>query len=218
LSFAFEMLRHGQRQEVSRAAEQLEAAGRYAAVVGRQTELPRAEEKDWPAKVQVLCSYCESRGRCPAYREALEGDPPPPNGTFSDVGALVRAREALSAKAKILYRRVGDLDRALVAHLSEGAPIVVDGLEVTQDGAVTTGYANAAAVVQAFVRHAQVPPERAVQELAALVPSDAVAKLREAVQSRLSRVQAAQLDAALAAQAVTSAPKWPKIRVQKKKG
>jgi len=118
------MLRHGVKQETSRTEEQLVDALAYVETLGRQTE----SAKDYPARLNTNCSYCDHRKHCPAYADALKGKREFLCEDTEDLEAVAKEREEVARLAKALYARKDELDDILKAHLKERDELVLGGV------------------------------------------------------------------------------------------
>jgi putative RecB family exonuclease len=120
----FAMLRHGLRMTTTRTEEQLGAALRYAETVGQMTE----EATDFPARVSGNCVYCDHRGHCSAYAEALTGRRAVLGADRDDLEAVAREREEVARLAKIMYARKSELEGVLRQHLQGADHLVLAGM------------------------------------------------------------------------------------------
>lgn len=124
--FVFEMLRHGIDQPTTRAAQEIDDAAGYVAALGRRTEAD-AEHK---ATINGLCGYCDHRLRCEAYAQSLEGKPDIVKTIdMTDLEAVAKEREAVSARARALWSRKETLETVLRTKLSEEGSCVAGGME-----------------------------------------------------------------------------------------
>lgn len=130
------MLRHNLRQETTRTSEQLEAAREYLQAIGDQ--IGRATE--YPARPNALCAYCEYRRHCPAYAEMLKGKHEFVAESLDDLEQVAREREDVAAIAKASYRRKGELDKVLKAHLTERDDLVLAGIRYATFKVTSTTY------------------------------------------------------------------------------
>ncbi len=123
----FHMLRHDLRMRTERTQEQLQAATAYVETLGRMTE----EATEFPARLNANCVYCDHRGRCPAYADALKGKRDVVCEDTSDLEAVAREREEVARLAKVLYARKEELERVLKAHLEDHDELVLAGVRYT---------------------------------------------------------------------------------------
>jgi RecB family exonuclease len=121
----FLMLRHGLRMTTERSPEQLEAALAYVEALGRRTETAT----EFPPRLNPNCSYCDHRGHCPAYAEALTGKRDVVCEDLADLEAVAREREEVARLAKVLYARKDELEQVLKAHLQENDELVLAGVK-----------------------------------------------------------------------------------------
>ena len=124
VKLTFRMLRHGIRQQTSRTPEQLENALTYVETLGFQTETAR----EFPARLNTNCVYCDHRTHCPAYAEALKGQPHLLCEDLKDLEAVAKEREQVARLAKILYARKSELESVLKTHLKEHDELVLGGV------------------------------------------------------------------------------------------
>jgi len=124
VKLTFLMLRHGVRQETTRTEEQLADALTYVETLGRQTETAT----DFPPRLNLNCSYCDHRKRCPAYAEALKGKRDFICESVDDLTAVAREREEVARLSKALYARKAELEDVLKAHLKHQDELVLGGV------------------------------------------------------------------------------------------
>ena len=124
VKLTFWMLRHGVRQETTRTEEQLADALAYVETLGRQTETA----KEYPARLNTNCSYCDHRKQCPAYAEALKGKREFIVEDLADLEGVAREREEVARLAKALYARKEELEDILKAQLKERDELVLGGV------------------------------------------------------------------------------------------
>lgn len=124
VKLTFWMLRHGVRQETSRTPEQIAAALAYIEALGRETETAT----EFPSRLNMNCPYCDHRGRCPAYANALKGKRDFVCPDLADLEAVAREREEVARLAKVLYGRKEELEAVLKAHLKENDELILGGV------------------------------------------------------------------------------------------
>lgn len=124
VKLTFWMLRHGVRQETTRTEEQLADALAYVETLGRQTETA----KEYPARLNANCSYCDHRKQCPAYADALKGKREFIVEDLADLEGVAREREEVARLAKALYARKEELEDILKAQLKERDELVLGGV------------------------------------------------------------------------------------------
>ena len=124
VKLSFWMLRHGVRQVTTRTEEQLADALAYVETLGRQTETAT----EYPARLNINCSYCDHRKQCPAYAEALKGKREFIVEDLADLEGVAREREEVARLAKALYARKEELEDILKAQLKERDELVLGGV------------------------------------------------------------------------------------------
>ncbi len=125
VKLTFLMLRHGLRQETTRTEEQLADALTYVETLGRQTETA----SDFPARLNLNCSHCDHRRRCPAYADALKGKRDFICDNLNDLTAVAREREEVARLSKALYARKQELEDVLKTHLKYEPELVLAGVQ-----------------------------------------------------------------------------------------
>lgn len=136
VKLTFNMLRHGVRQETERTPEQLETALRYVETMGRQTE----ETKDYPARLNPNCCWCDHRNHCQAYDAALQGERHAVCPDLEDLESVAQEREEVSNLAKALYARKRELESVLKGHLKEQDELVLGGMRYSVLNTKTKAY------------------------------------------------------------------------------
>jgi RecB family exonuclease len=124
VKLTFWMLRHGAKQETTRTPEQLADALAYVETLGRQTETA----KEYPARLNTNCSYCDHRKQCPAYADALRGKREFIVEDLADLEGVAKEREEVARLAKALYARKEELEDILKAQLKERDELVLGGV------------------------------------------------------------------------------------------
>ena len=120
----FEMLRHDVRLTTERDEEQLAAAKAYVETMGRMTE----EAREFPARLNANCVYCDHRQDCPAYASALRGERSVVCEDLADLENVAREREEVARLAKVLYARKQELEDVLKAHLEGHDELALAGV------------------------------------------------------------------------------------------
>ena len=120
----FEMLRHDVRVTTERDEAQLAAAKAYVETMGRMTE----EARDFPARLNANCVYCDHRQDCPAYATALRGERRVVCEDLGDLESAAREREEVARLAKVLYARKQELEDVLKAHLEGHDELALAGV------------------------------------------------------------------------------------------
>jgi putative RecB family exonuclease len=136
VKLTFWMLRHGIRQETKRTEEQLADALAYVETLGRQTE----SAKEFPARLNANCSYCDHRKNCSAYADALKGKREFLCEDLSDLEAVAREREEVARLAKALYARKEELEDVLKARLKNQDELVLGGVRYRMFSTTSVDY------------------------------------------------------------------------------
>lgn len=136
VKLTFWMLRHGIRQQTTRTDGQLADALAYVETLGQQTETA----KEYPARLNANCSYCDHREHCPAYAGALAGKREFICEDLADLEAVAREREEVARLAKALYARKEELERILKAHLKEHDELVLGGVRYRMFNTTSLSY------------------------------------------------------------------------------
>jgi RecB family exonuclease len=136
VKLTFWMLRHGVRQETTRTEEQLKDALAYVETLGRQTE----SAKEYPARLNANCSYCDHRKQCPAYADALQGKREFIASDVADLEGVAREREEVARLAKLLYARKEELEDVLKVHLKHQDELVLGGVRYRMFTATSLDY------------------------------------------------------------------------------
>jgi RecB family exonuclease len=136
VKLTFWMLRHGVRQETTRTEEQLKDALAYVETLGRQTE----SAKEYPARLNANCSYCDHRKQCPAYADALQGKREFIASDLADLEGVAREREEVARLAKLLYARKEELEDVLKVHLKHQDELVLGGVRYRMFTATSLDY------------------------------------------------------------------------------
>ncbi len=123
----FWMLRHGLRQTTERTDEDIDGTRRYVDTLG--TTITKARE--FPAKLNSNCIYCDHRQHCPAYADALQGKREFICEDTSDLEAVAKEREEVARLAKVLYARKGELEGVLKTALKDQDELVLGGVRYT---------------------------------------------------------------------------------------
>ena len=112
IGFAFHMIRHGVVQRTKRTHEQLADVAGYVIALGT-----RSEKGPYPAKVNTNCGYCDHRGRCAAYKDALTRKLERVAVSVDALSMLAAERERVAKIAKAAYARKEELDHILKERL-----------------------------------------------------------------------------------------------------
>jgi len=205
----FHMLRHDTKQGTTRTAEQLDDVARYVVALGRRTETA----KEYPATLNPNCSYCDHRGRCDLYKDALEGKFPIWKVQDSqDLTEVSREREQVAALAKLMYARREELDEILRAKLKHEGPFVAGDVEYYPQNQTKTSYPSLDVVVNAFATVGVSAEE--VRTKAYAVSPTAVEELRKEISKKLPKPKAQMLKTTLEALAEKT-PDTPRLMSRK---
>lgn len=132
----FHLLRHGIQMETERTEEQVQAARDYIIALGRQTE----NATEYPARLSANCVYCDHRGQCAAYRDAVAGRVEVVKSSPEDLESVAREREQVARLAKILYARKAELEEILKAHLEDRDSLELAGMVYQMSRATQASY------------------------------------------------------------------------------
>ncbi|MBK8009818.1 MAG: PD-(D/E)XK nuclease family protein [Deltaproteobacteria bacterium] len=132
----FWMLRHGLRQTTERTADDIEGTRRYVETLG--TTINKARE--FPAKLNSNCVYCDHRKHCPTYADALQGKREFICEDNGDLEAVAKEREEVARLAKVLYARKGELEGVIKTALKEHDQLVLGGVRYTMFKTSKTEY------------------------------------------------------------------------------
>src|SRR5690606_20744131 len=87
--------------------------------------------REFPARLNSNCIYCDHRQHCPAYADALQGKREFICEDTSDLEAVAKEREEVARLAKVLYARKGELEGVLKTALKEHDELVLAGVRYT---------------------------------------------------------------------------------------
>lgn len=132
----FHLLRHGIQMQTERTEEQVQAARDYVISLGRQTE----SATEYPARLNANCVYCDHRGQCAAYRDAVAGRVEVVKSSPEDLESVAREREQVARLAKILYARKSELEEILKAHLEDRDTLELAGMVYQMSRATQASY------------------------------------------------------------------------------
>jgi len=195
IELQYDMLRHDLRLRTTRTLEQLEAAQRYVIAVGEQTEHAR----EYPARPNPNCVYCDHRRQCSAYAEALAGKRTIVAIDKKDLEAVAREREEVARIAKIAYARKGELEDVLKAHLEEQERLELGGVRYQLLPITSTEYPLEPTLN--LLEEATGLPRMTLLAKLATVDKDALSKLLKTVGEKLPRPRVTMLRAELEARA-----------------
>ena len=159
----FDMLRHDLRMTTERDEAQLDAARAYVETMGRMTE----EAHEFPARLNSNCVYCDHRGDCQAYAEALRGERTVICEDLEDLEGVAREREEVARLAKILYARKRELEGVLKSRLKEQDELVLGGVRYRMFKAATKRY-PLARTVAALASATGEPPDVLLEAVGAV--------------------------------------------------
>jgi len=197
VKLTFRMLRHGLRQQTRRTPEQLADALAYVETLGIQTETA----KDFPARLNANCVYCDHRMHCKAYAEALQGKPHLVCEDTRDLEAVAREREQAARLAKILYARKEELEGVLKAHLRDHDELVLGGVRYRMFNTASHEYPVDATL--ALLADATGQSREELLDKVALVDKKALDTVLKALGKTLDKPRVALLKAELEAKAST---------------
>jgi RecB family exonuclease len=156
----FDMLRHELKLKTSRTEEQLDSARRYIEAIGERTETSR----DFPARLNPNCVYCDHRTQCDAYADALRGKREIVALDLTDLETVAREREEVARIAKIAYARKAELEDVLRSRLQGDEKLELAGVRYQLQNACSVEYPLE-------------PTLRALEQATGLARADLVAKL-----------------------------------------
>jgi RecB family exonuclease len=120
VQYEFEMVFHNVTLATARTPQQLIDTAGYVVSLGRMIE----SADHMPAKLNELCPWCDYRGVCHAYQDALQRG----EGELcsqiaeADVRRLCEERERASLLKRIATQRLKEVDRMLKEHVSRCDP------------------------------------------------------------------------------------------------
>ena len=132
----FDMLRHDIRMTTERDEDQLAAARAYVETMGRMTE----EAREFPARLNSNCVYCDHRQNCPTYAAALRGERTVVCEDFDDLELVAQEREEVARLAKVLYARKRELEGVLKSRLEDQDELVLGGVRYRMFNAASNEY------------------------------------------------------------------------------
>jgi RecB family exonuclease len=195
IELQFDMLRHELKLRTSRTPEDLEAARRYVVAVGEQTEHAR----DYPARPNPNCVYCDHKAQCGAYADAVAGKRTFVAHDLRDLEAVAREREEVARIAKIAYARKGELEDILKSRLAETEKLELGGVRYQVSPTCSVDY-PIEPTLKLLQDATGLPRDTLVAKLAS-VDRDALQKLLKDVGERLPRPRVTMLRAELEARA-----------------
>lgn len=120
IHFVFDMLRHGLILEAEDSDERIASAFDYIKmIVDRATAEPEGDAERYPATITPLCSWCEYRSGCDAYRAMLANDPTFTQPSESDLEAMVIERNRLSSISMATRQASQKIEAALKRPLAQ---------------------------------------------------------------------------------------------------
>jgi RecB family exonuclease len=136
VKLTFLMLRHGVRLETTRTEEQLADALAYVETLGLETETAT----EFAPRLNMNCSYCDHRQRCPAYADALKGKREFICDNLDDLAAVAKEREEVARLSKALYARKSELEDILKTHLKHQDELVLGGVRYRMFATTSVDY------------------------------------------------------------------------------
>lgn len=133
---AFEMVRHGIRQQSRRDKHQLKEAMAYVESVGDQIQ----STEEFPATVSANCATCEFRRICPAYQKALTDKHEATQVELGDFEAVAKERERLAGLVKILSTRKDEVEEVIRKGLEEKDSIEAAGMKYRFSSSTSISY------------------------------------------------------------------------------
>jgi RecB family exonuclease/AraC-like DNA-binding protein len=120
VQYEFEMLRHNVTLSTSRTPDQLMSAANYMVSLGRRIE----SAEHMPARLNQFCPWCDHRGVCHAYLDALQRGEGELRFQIAsdDVERLSAERERAATLERIAKKRKQEVDRLLAPHVSRCDP------------------------------------------------------------------------------------------------
>jgi RecB family exonuclease len=198
IELQYDMLRHDLKLRTSRTSDQLEAARRYVIAVGEQTENAR----EYPARLNPNCVYCDHKKQCGAYADALAGKRTTIAIDNEDLEAVAREREEVARIAKIAYARKSELEEVLRAHLVEQERLEFGGVRYQMLPITSTEYPLEPTLN--LLEEATGLPRMTLLAKLATIDKDALSRLLQTVGEKLPRPQLTMLRAQLEARATKS--------------
>lgn len=195
IELQYDMVRHDIKLRTSRTLEQLEAAQRYVIAVGEQTENAR----EYPARPNPNCVYCDHKKQCSAYADALAGKRTTIAIDHNDLEAVAREREEVARIAKIAYARKGELEEVLRVHLEQEEKLELGGVRYQLLPITSTEYPLEPTLN--LLEEATGLPRMTLLAKLATVDKDALTKLLKTVGEKLPRPRVTMLRAELEARA-----------------
>jgi RecB family exonuclease len=139
VQYQFDMLRYGFPLITSRTAQELEDGAYYVKVLKKRIE----KKKKFPAKLGVLCHWCDYKSICYAFQAALEdGASDFGMQVPMDLEKLAEEREKAATLKGIADRRQKELDYVLSAHIdnSEEGELIIGDRKYKLAQRITKGY------------------------------------------------------------------------------
>jgi RecB family exonuclease len=198
IEVGLDLLRHDRVVWTERSEAQREATWRYVRAMVDRIETAQ----DYPARLGTLCTHCDQRTHCPAYRDALSATPTPATAATAatvdegDLAAVAREREELAGRIKIATARKDALDEVLTQRLARQDELVLEGrryrlvtatrkdypLEPTLDALAAAGVDRAGALARIGRADAQAL-RRELDELGAGLDPDRLAALKATLEA-----------------------------------
>ncbi len=116
VTFEWHMIRFDVVQGSERTSRQIEDARGHVVALGRRSE---ETKREWPARLNENCGYCEHRGRCDVYKGAVGGEMVVRQAfDMSDIESISAERERVANLAKAAYARKEQLDSIIKKKLA----------------------------------------------------------------------------------------------------
>jgi len=132
-TFVFDMLRHNVELETFRDDDQMAAAVVYCEGLARQSE----NNEHYPAQFNTFCAWCDNRGRCDEYQNALNLAPAEvvemmKLSTPEGITAIAEERERVAYIAKLFAKRKDELEKLIKAVIRTDGPVRAAGMRYTE--------------------------------------------------------------------------------------
>lgn len=137
-TLSYWLLRHGYKQVTTRTPEQLDAHMSYLQCLGEQTE-----SGSYPARLNILCGWCDHRDRCEDFQRAFSADPVINLNGAVGREALLLKREAVAAVKKHAENMLKELDGQIKSILDQEGQFSVGGLRARAVSKTTLVYDTA---------------------------------------------------------------------------
>ncbi len=132
----FYLLRHNIRISTQRSEADIDLAKEYIQTLGSQIELA----KDFPARLNSNCHYCDHKAGCNEYQKALAGEITLPEVDTKNLESVAVLREQAAHIAKIAYAKKSEMERVLKTHLKHQEALVLGGNEYSMSSMTKLAY------------------------------------------------------------------------------